>query len=406
MTASDDRYYLDVRAPLCFVVDGEESHRHFLSLALQSYGIETALFSKPHGLRDGLSRRMPDLIFLDVSQGATETAESVKALAERSYRGPVQLMNGGAEAAVVEQLGQLGQRSALRMLPALPKPVDRAAIRKVVRENRLDGSPTTSGQIGLDEALGKNWLEFWYQPKIDLRKKQLAGVETFARVRHPQHGIMLPGAFMENATEQSLIDLTERSIVHALKTGVSFSKIGIAFRLAVNVTVSSILKVPLAKIVREYRREGEAWPGLILDVTEDQIASNLPVCRDFMAEAKALGIRLAIDDFGRGFLPLARMNEISVAELKLDRSFVTDCASDKKHAAVCKTIVDLAHNFEATAVAVGVEKPADAHTLFRMGCDFGQGYLFAQPMAQDRFITLLRQRAEMARPRPKAAAVG
>jgi EAL domain-containing protein (putative c-di-GMP-specific phosphodiesterase class I) len=119
---------------------------------------------------------------------------------------------------------------------------------------------------------------------------------------------------------------------------------------------------------------------------------------------KALGVRLAIDDFGRGFLPLARMNEISVAELKLDRSFVTDCASDKKHAAICKTIVDLAHNFEATAVAVGVEKPADAHTLFRMGCDFGQGYLFAQPMAQDRFLTLLKQRAEMARPRPMAAA--
>src|SRR5262245_65295055 len=96
MTTSDDHYYLDVRAPLCFVVEREESHRHFLSLALQSYGIETALFSKPHGLRDGLSRRMPDLIFLDVSQGSTETVESVKALAERSYRGPVQLMSDGA----------------------------------------------------------------------------------------------------------------------------------------------------------------------------------------------------------------------------------------------------------------------------------------------------------------------
>lgn len=399
--AVSDRHYLDVRTPLCFVVDKEESHRHFLSLALQSYGIETALFSKPHDLREGLSRRKPDLIFLDVSPASTEAIESVKALAERSYRGPVQLMSAGPETAAVEQLGQ---RNALRMLPALPEPVDRAAIRKVVRENHLDGSPVVSGQIGLDEALSKNWLEFWYQPKIDLRKKQLAGVETFARVRHPQHGIMLPGAFMENATEQSLIDLTERSIVHALKTGLSFSKIGISFRLAVNVTVSAILKVPLSKIVREYRREGEEWPGLILDVTEDQIASNLPTCRDFMAEVKALGVRLAIDDFGRGFLPLARMNEISVAELKLDRSFVTDCASDKKHAAICKTIVDLAHNFEATAVAVGVEKPADAHTLFRMGCDFGQGYLFAQPMAQDRFLTLLKQRAEMARPRPMAAA--
>src|SRR5262249_34175131 len=153
--------------------------------------------------REGLSRRVPDLIFLDVSQASSETVESVKALAERSYRGPVQLMSDGAESVMAEQIGQLGQRSALRLLPALAKPIDRAAIRKVVRENQLDGSATVSGQISLDEALGNNWLEFWYQPKIDLRKKQLAGVETFARVRHPQHGIMLPGAFMENATEQS-----------------------------------------------------------------------------------------------------------------------------------------------------------------------------------------------------------
>src|SRR5262249_31448147 len=162
-------HLLDVRAPLCFVVDKEEAHRHFLSLALQSYGIETALFSKPHGLREGLSRRVPDLIFLDVSQASSETVESVKALAERSHRGPVRLMSDGAESVMAEQSGQLGQRSALRLLPALAKPIDRAAIRKVVRENQLDGSATVSGQISLDEALGNNWLEFWYQPKIDLR---------------------------------------------------------------------------------------------------------------------------------------------------------------------------------------------------------------------------------------------
>jgi len=406
MTLSTDQHYLDVRTPLCFVVDKEESHRHFVSLALQSYGVETALFAKPHSLREGLSRRTPDLVLLDVptAPGANDAMDAVKALAERSYRGPVQLMS--ADGADSESVAQFGQRSALRVLPAIPKPMDRSVIRKVVRQHRLDGAPPSAELIGLDEALRNDWIEFWYQPKIDLRKKQLAGVEIFARVRHPQHGILLPGAFMENASDKSLIDLAEKSVLHALRTGLSFSKTGINFRLAVNVSVSALMKLPVRSLVREYRREGDNWPGLILDVTEDQIASDLPTYREFTADVRSCGIQLAIDDFGRGYLPLTRMNEIPFAELKLDRSFVAGCATDKRYAAVCKTVIDLAHNFDAAAVAVGIEKPADAHSLFRMGCDLGQGYLFAQPMAQDRFLTLLKQRAEMSRNRPMMAAAG
>ena len=404
MTLSTEQHYLEVRTPLCFVVDKEESHRHFVSLALQSYGIETALFAKPHSLREGLSRRTPDLVLLDVPATAGDAMDAVKALAERSYRGPVQLMSAGG-AADSESVAQFGQRSSLRMLAALQKPIDRSVIRKVVRQHRLDGAPPSAELIGLEEALRNDWIEFWCQPKIDLRKKQLAGVEIFARVRHPQHGILLPGAFMENASEQSMVALAEKSIVHALKTGLNFSKIGISFRVAVNVSIAALMKLPVRSLVREYRREGDHWPGLILDVTEDQIASDLPAYREFTADVRACGIRLAIDDFGRGYLPLTRMNEIPFAELKLDRTFVAGCSTDKRYAAVCKTVIDLAHNFDATAVAVGIEKPADAHSLFRMGCDLGQGYLFAQPMAQDRFLTLLKQRAEMSRNRPPGATI-
>ena len=114
------------------------------------------------------------------------------------------------------------------------------------------------------------------------------------------------------------------------------------------------------------------------------------------------GIRLAIDDFGKGYLPLARLRQLPpFAEIKLDRAFVADCAKDKGHAAICKSMIDLAHNFGSVAVAVGVETPADVNALTHMGCDLGQGYLFAQPMSEDRFHALLRQRAEAA-PRPVA----
>src|SRR5262245_63769870 len=166
MTLISEPHYLDVRTPLCFVVDKEESHRHFVSLALQSYGVETALFATPHRLREGLSRRTPDLVLLAVPSATNaDTLDAVKALAERSYRGPVQLMSSGGPADS-ETIAQFGQRSALRMLAALPKPIDRAAIRRVVRQHRLDGAPQSAELIDLDEAVRTHWLEYWYQPKI------------------------------------------------------------------------------------------------------------------------------------------------------------------------------------------------------------------------------------------------
>jgi DNA-binding response OmpR family regulator len=232
--AGDGRHYLDVRTPLCFVTDADEAQRHFISLALQSHGIETTLVAKPHGLRDALARRTPDFVFLDVPRTLADVADPLRALTECAYRGPVQLMSAEV-VAPPEVVAALGKQHGLRLLPPLPKPVDRSAVRKVVREHRLDGEPSTAGRTSLDEALRKDWIEFWYQPKIDLRKKQLAGVELFARVRHPHHGPMLPRTFMDDGSEESLVELTERSLIHALTSGASFAKLGITFRLAVNV---------------------------------------------------------------------------------------------------------------------------------------------------------------------------
>jgi EAL domain-containing protein (putative c-di-GMP-specific phosphodiesterase class I) len=399
--AGAEPYYLDSHTPTCFVVDKEEAHRHYISLALQTHGIETTLFPRATLLREGLSRRTPDLIFIDVSSSSNDAADSLRALAERSYRGLVQLMSADGTPPGVSDACR---STSLRILPVVQKPVDRTVIKRIVQEQGLGCAPAAVDRASLDEALRKNLVEFWYQPKIDLRKKQLAGVELFARIRHPERGILLPGSFMEGADESSLVELTALSLVNALKVGGSFAKLGIAFRLAVNVSLSALMKLQIPKMVNELRPPGGSWPGLLLDVTEDQIAIDVSVVREISAELDRCNIKLAIDDFGRGFLPMARLKDVTFAELKLDRSFVVDCGTDKSRAAICRSVIDLSHNFNATAVAVGVEKPADAHALFRMGCDLGQGYLFAQPMAQERFLVLLKQRATGARTQAPAAA--
>jgi len=94
------------------------------------------------------------------------------------------------------------------------------------------------------------------------------------------------------------------------------------------------------------------------------------------------------------------------AELKLDRAFVADCGSDKVNAPLCKTVIDLAHNFGSIAVAIGIERASDAMALVSMGCDCGQGFLLGQPMPEERFASLSRQRANsQARHAPGSARV-
>ena len=116
---------------------------------------------------------------------------------------------------------------------------------------------------------------------------------------------------------------------------------------------------------------------------------------------KSSGITIAIDDFGAGYSSFSSLRELPFAELKLDHSFVKNCAIDATNAAICQTAIDLAHRFGSAAVAKGVESMADLQALVVMGCDFGQGMLVAPPMPKERFLELLKQRNN--KPRPQAA---
>jgi EAL domain-containing protein (putative c-di-GMP-specific phosphodiesterase class I)/CheY-like chemotaxis protein len=380
------------RAPLCFVIDGDGSIRHFLSLILHGAGIDTREFPDGKGLRQALSRHAPDLIFLDIPLESAAAIACVVALGNANYRGRVQLMSSRG-AAVLGHVKGLGEQQKLRMLPVLRKPFDTNIILKLLADLKLGHSPAGAGRVDLAQALANEWIEFWYQPKIDLRRKQLIGAESFARARHPSDGVLLPSAFMPGAKEADLIALSELALSKTLAAAANFARLGVALRMAVNIPVSALAKLAVADIVQTYRPQFEKWPGLIIDVSEEQIVTDLAFANDITKRLQHLNVRLAIDDFGRGYSSLARLKELPFAELKLDRTFVTDCGTDKVNAPLCKTVIDLAHNFGSVAVAIGIEKAADALALVSMGCDYGQGFLLGQPMPEARFVSLLSQRA-------------
>lgn len=379
-------------APICYVVDEESSIRHFLSLVLHGSGVDTVEFPDGAAMRKAVESRPPALIFHNISLESADAIKSVVALGKLRYRGAVQLMSARG-AAVLEHVKAIGTQHKLQMMPVLKKPFETDTIIKIIQELKLGMPPAVAARLELDDAIKNKWIEFWYQPKIALRRKQLAGAEAYARVRHPQHGLVLAGAFTANASEAANVRLAELALESALKTSTHFSKLGVNLRLSVNIPVPALLKISVPDIVQAHHPADQKWPGLIIDVPEDQIVGDLALASELSKKLEPHNVRLAIDNFGRTFSSLAKVDELPFEELKLDRSFVADCGTDKVNAPLCKSVIDLAHNFGRYVVAVGIEKAADALALVSMGCDYGQGFLLGQPMPEERFISLLRQRA-------------
>jgi EAL domain-containing protein (putative c-di-GMP-specific phosphodiesterase class I) len=256
----------------------------------------------------------------------------------------------------------------------------------------------------LDEALRDARLELWYQPKIDIKQRCLAGAEALARIRHPERGVLLPASFLPGVSEDVMARLTEHALLTVLRDWTVFDEAGFNLRLAINVPVNLLDRLPIAQIVGENRPQAAYWPGLIVEVTEDQIVRDIRRSQEIAAKLRVSGISVAIDDFGAGFSSFSSLRELSFAELKLNSSFIKGCAGDPTNAAICQTAIDLAHRFGSAAVAEGIETVADLQAMQIMGCDFGQGHLIAPPMPQADFMALLQQR--MNKPRQKPAADG
>lgn len=258
--------------------------------------------------------------------------------------------------------------------------------------------------VRLSGPVDETWVELWYQPKIDLRQKCLAGAEALARIRHPEHGVLSPESYVSSADEDSLARVFERAILTTLSDWSAFGDAGFNLRLAINVPVPLLFKFPLPKLVRENCPKSEQWPGLIVAVTEDQFVRDAKGAREIAAELRANGVAIAIDDFGAGYSSFATMRELAFAELKIAKTFVASCAADATKSAICQTAVDLAHRFGSTAVADGIDNIADLQALQILECDFGQGTLLAPPMTKERFIALLQRRLNKG-PAPQASPV-
>lgn len=279
-----------------------------------------------------------------------------------------------------------------------------------------DGSPPPAKAFDLGEALRSDGIEFWYQPKINLAQRRLAGVEIFARYRAPDR-VVPASELIENASSINIVQLTQMALVSALKTSANLAEIGIDIRLAVNVNLAALRMLPIAELVREYRPNGGRSLGLIFDITERQVLLNFEEVVDISGRLRQSGLSIAVDDFGASLLDsesgddlwasamtIGKLRSVGFSELKLDRALVRGCGSNVKRQEICRHAIRLAHGFGAQVVGAGIERLDEMRTLQGMKCDIGQGYLFGRPMSEEDFLVLLWNRAmrrELKKERPK-----
>jgi len=385
-------------------IDGGETETVFLlgdaarlepiSAAMAPLGLRGEIFFDAATMRGAVAKKTPPLVFIDLSLGINVASETILALSQLPKRPAIQLVSP-VEIETYEQVaaaGQLrlyGDRNGVKMLPAMQPPYRADAVKKTIMDLglRRDGQRVT-----LAQALQKSWLELWYQPKIDLATKRLAGAEGLIRVQHPKYGTLFPGSFLPGASDADMLKMTESVIITALRDWEEIAEQGVSIKLAVNAPVSALTRLDLAGILRREKPRAPHWPGLVIEVTEDEIVNDLQLANEVAGELRAHNCSLAIDDFGAGYSSLARLRQLPFSELKIDRSYVTDCHIDRTNAGLCEVIIELARRFGLKTVAEGIETVHESHKLQSMGCDIGQGYLFAKPMDRAKLVSLLRRR--------------
>jgi EAL domain-containing protein (putative c-di-GMP-specific phosphodiesterase class I) len=383
-------------AALCFVAIADDPLRERFGAMLGEHKLRVERFANIEAMLLNAVQNPPNLVVLDVAFGVQPATDAMMQLAGLPKKPAVQLVSA-VEVKNYEQLCAVGQakfageRAGLKTLAAMQPPHRPDVLRKTLQDLgllRKAGKATVS----LADALKNDWLELWYQPKIDLAAKRLVGAEGLIRVRHPELGVLPPGAFLPGASDQDMLKMTEQVIMTALRDFGECAEHGAPVKFSVNTPVSALTTLPIADMLREGRPKSANWPGLILEVTEDEIVNDLAIANEIAKEVQAHGASLALDDFGAGYSSFARLRQLPFSELKIDRSYVTDCNTDRTNAGLCETIVEMAKRFGLKTVAEGIETPHESHKLQGLGCDVGQGYLFAKPMSKDDFVSLMRRR--------------
>jgi diguanylate cyclase (GGDEF)-like protein len=248
-------------------------------------------------------------------------------------------------------------------------------------------------------ALQRGEFRLVYQPVVQLADRRLTGVEALLRWDSPRRGTIAPDVFIPVAEETGLIvPLGRWVLMEACRQGAVWlgAQRGGAAPLTMSVNVSSrqLQHASVVDDVRDaLRASGLPASALVVEITESALVRDTSVVVQRLHELKALGVRLAIDDFGTGYSSLAYLQRLPVDVLKIDKSFVDGVGRGRQDTVLARTIIGLGTTLALSCVAEGIEHDQQHSQLQALGCELGQGFLFARPVPPEQIEALMREEA-------------
>jgi diguanylate cyclase (GGDEF)-like protein/PAS domain S-box-containing protein len=239
----------------------------------------------------------------------------------------------------------------------------------------------------LREALSANDIRPHYQPIVNMQTNSIH-VEALARWQHPRHGYIAPEVFIHLAEETGLINtLTSQIMETAFRECAPALLEQSIENLSINLSPYCLSNTKLPDEIEAYlKRYAIPAQAITLELTESAIMSNLSATQTTIQSLEKLGLAFSIDDFGTGYSSLSKLKQMTLKELKIDKTFILDICKSEDDAAITNASIQMAHGLGLDVVAEGIENEATWNILRQMGCDYGQGFWLGKPMPFDELI--------------------
>ncbi|MGB9989708.1 bifunctional diguanylate cyclase/phosphodiesterase [Massilia sp. SM-13] len=245
----------------------------------------------------------------------------------------------------------------------------------------------------LRNAVERNELRLFVQPKITLGSGAVVGVESLVRWVHPERGNVFPDQFIPFAEQTGFIRvLTQWVLEQSAALCHALALQGVHLKVSVNLSTRDLLDQDLpSKFAAILSRHQVSAGSFCLEITESAIMDDPVRAQQTLEGLHAMGCDLSIDDFGTGYSSLAYLKRLPVDELKIDKSFVLNMENDIGDTKIVRSTIDLGHNMGLRVVAEGIESEAVWRLLRQLGCDQGQGYFMSRPMPADQLAGWVQQ---------------